>query len=145
MIDLVLSHGVPKILLSVLIMVMGTSGVAVNGEDTGPRTEASPAQQEFDAGGLFNEIWMLVNDEATGFWDQNFNEVDWEESKKRYRPQAIASNDLESFAGIGCLGRLNGGVDGQDIGLCGDMVYFGYDGPDLSRILAHLLDFSGGE
>jgi len=43
----------------------------------------------------FDKVWGIINDE---FWDPNFNGVDWEDAGKRYRPQALAAKDHESFA-----------------------------------------------
>jgi len=45
----------------------------------------------------FDKIWRIINDE---FWDPNFNGVDWEDARTRYKPKALAANDHESFGVI---------------------------------------------
>ncbi|TES92370.1 MAG: hypothetical protein E3J88_01135, partial [Anaerolineales bacterium] len=52
---------------------------------------------EFNPAEYFDKVWGIINDE---FWDPNFNGVDWEEARRRYRPEAVAAEDHESFAEI---------------------------------------------
>ncbi|UCF14319.1 MAG: PDZ domain-containing protein [Phycisphaerales bacterium] len=42
-------------------------------------------------------IWRIINDE---FWDPNFNGVDWDDARERYRPKALGAQNHESFAAI---------------------------------------------
>ena len=51
----------------------------------------------FNPAECFDKVWNTINDE---FWDPNFNGVDWEDARKRYRPTALAAPDHESFAEI---------------------------------------------
>jgi carboxyl-terminal processing protease len=51
--------------------------------------------EKFNPAECFDKIWGIINDE---FWDPNFNGVDWEDARKRYRPKALAAKDHESFA-----------------------------------------------
>ncbi len=53
--------------------------------------------EKFNPAECFDKVWGIINDE---FWDPNFNGVDWEEAGKRYRPQASAAQDHESFAAV---------------------------------------------
>ncbi|HCO97004.1 MAG TPA: hypothetical protein DIU00_24205 [Phycisphaerales bacterium] len=56
-----------------------------------------PEPNQFNPAEYFDKIWGIINDE---FWDPNFNGVDWVEARRRYRPEAIAAQDHESFAKI---------------------------------------------
>ena len=51
----------------------------------------------FNPAECFDKVWNTINDE---FWDPNFNCVDWEDARQRYRPTALAARDHESFAEI---------------------------------------------
>lgn len=51
----------------------------------------------FEPEECFDKVWNIINDE---FWDPNFNGVNWEDARKRYRPEAIATQDHETFAEI---------------------------------------------
>ena len=62
------------------------------------KSEAGAKESErtgFDHAKCFDMVWETINDE---FWDPNFNGVDWEDAARRYRPQALAAKDHESFA-----------------------------------------------
>ena len=64
------------------------------------KSEADAKESEgkkFNPAECFDKVWGIINDE---FWDPNFNGVDWEDAKKRYRPKALAAKDHESFAAI---------------------------------------------
>ena len=54
-------------------------------------------EQQFNPAECFDKIWKIINDE---FWDPNFNGVDWEDARTRYKPKALAANDHESFGAI---------------------------------------------
>ena len=56
-----------------------------------------PEPNEFKPAECFDKVWGIINDE---FWDPNFNGVDWEEARRRCKPEAIAAQDHESFAEI---------------------------------------------
>lgn len=56
-----------------------------------------PEHAGFEPAECFDKVWNIINDE---FWDPNFNGVDWEDARKRYRPTALAAQDHESFAEI---------------------------------------------
>jgi carboxyl-terminal processing protease len=58
---------------------------------------AGAKHEGFDPLECFDKVWNIINDE---FWDPNFNGVDWEDARRRYRPEAIATQDHESFAEI---------------------------------------------
>ena len=62
-------------------------------------TRCNKAETEpyFNPAECFDKIWGIVNDE---FWDPNFNGIDWEDIRKRYRPRALAAKSHESFAVI---------------------------------------------
>ena len=59
--------------------------------------EQSQAEEQFNSVECFDKVWEIIN---TEFWDPNFNGVDWENARKRYRPKAFAAKDHESFAVI---------------------------------------------
>ncbi|MFB0551709.1 MAG: S41 family peptidase [Phycisphaerae bacterium] len=64
----------------------------------GVKSKADAKESEkkrFNPAECFDKVWQIINDE---FWDPNFNGVDWEEARKRYRPKALAAKDHESFA-----------------------------------------------
>lgn len=54
-------------------------------------------EQQFNPAECFDKIWKIINDE---FWDPNFNGMDWEDARTRYKPKALATNDHESFSAI---------------------------------------------
>ena len=54
-------------------------------------------RKEFNPAECFDKVWGIINDE---FWDPNFNGVDWEDARKRYRTKALAAQDHESFAAV---------------------------------------------
>ena len=62
---------------------------ALDANESGPKG--------FNPAECFDKVWNIINDE---FWDPNFNGVDWEDARKRYRPTALAAKDHESFAVI---------------------------------------------
>jgi carboxyl-terminal processing protease len=63
-------------------------------QDTAKCNEVQ-TEERYDPNGHFDKIWNFVNDD---FWDPNFNGVDWEEARKRYKSKALAAKDHESFA-----------------------------------------------
>ncbi|MHC4559350.1 MAG: hypothetical protein ACYS80_18820, partial [Planctomycetota bacterium] len=69
-----------------------TETIVISGED-----KRQPEPNEFNPANFFDKVWGIINDE---FWDPNFNGVDWEDARKRYRPKALAAKDHESFAEI---------------------------------------------
>jgi len=92
----------------VLVLVLWDSQCASGTERTNvtPSTETrvilggdkrEPEPNEFNPAECFDKIWSIINDE---FWDPNFNGLDWEEARRRCKPQAIAAQDHESFAEI---------------------------------------------
>jgi carboxyl-terminal processing protease len=86
---------------SILVLLLACCGWPARGRTAiaaQPESGAKkPDTQEFDATKCFDKIWNVVNDE---FWDPNFNGVDWEDARKRYRPKTLAAKDHESFAVI---------------------------------------------
>jgi len=60
-------------------------------------SEKPCTQEQFKPAECFDKVWQIINEE---FWDPNFNGVDWENAKKRYKPKALAAKDHESFAEI---------------------------------------------
>ena len=56
-----------------------------------------PEHKGFNPAECFDKVWNTINDE---FWDPNFNGVDWEDARKRYRPTVLAAKDHESFAEV---------------------------------------------
>ena len=84
--------------------VNGTAGTNVTDCDiaastvAGVKSKADAKKSEgekFNPAECFDKIWETINDE---FWDPNFNGVNWEDARKRYRPKALAAKDHESFA-----------------------------------------------
>ena len=72
--------------------ISSTETRLILGED-----KRKPEPDEFNPAEFFDKVWGIINDE---FWDPNFNGVDWEDARKRYRPKAVAAGDHESFAEI---------------------------------------------
>jgi carboxyl-terminal processing protease len=52
-------------------------------------------EEKINPAECFDKVWDIINNE---FWDPNFNGVDWEDARKRYRLKALAAKDHESFA-----------------------------------------------
>ncbi|MGD8500284.1 MAG: hypothetical protein PVJ86_06535, partial [Phycisphaerales bacterium] len=69
-----------------------TESIVISGGD-----KREPEPNEFNPAECFDKIWGIINDE---FWDPNFNGADWQNARNRYRPEAIAPQDHESFAKI---------------------------------------------
>ncbi|MHC4464174.1 MAG: S41 family peptidase, partial [Planctomycetota bacterium] len=97
-----------KVIMAVLICcgfyvthLQAESQKAPEGSSIKQQKEAVPeltqTKGQFNPAECFDKIWQIINDE---FWDPNFNGVDWEDAKKRYRPRALAAKDHESFAVI---------------------------------------------
>ena len=76
----------------IIKVTSSTDTIVISGED-----KREPKPDKFNPAECFDKVWGIINDE---FWDPNFNGVDWEESRRRYRPEAIAAQDHESFAKI---------------------------------------------
>jgi len=53
--------------------------------------------EPYDPCQYFDTVWHTIHEE---FWDPQFNGVDWEAAKRRYRPRALAARDHELFAVI---------------------------------------------
>lgn len=75
-----------------LLLILCSSYCACSAADAN-----EPEHTGFDSTECFDKVWNIINDE---FWDPNFNGVDWEDARKRYRPTALAAQDHESFAKI---------------------------------------------
>ncbi len=58
---------------------------------------AEPDELGFAPGPAFDEVWESVHQQ---FCDPNFNGVDWQQMRDRYRPQAIAAKSHDEFAGV---------------------------------------------
>ncbi|MHC4168937.1 MAG: S41 family peptidase, partial [Planctomycetota bacterium] len=69
-----------------------TAAQAESEADTG-----RPSEGKFHRPECFDRVWNIINDE---FWDPNFNGVDWEDARERYRSKALAAEDHESFAAV---------------------------------------------
>jgi len=83
---------VMKILfLAVVLCAIFTKGAFA--DDISPKA----SEERFNATECFDKVWRIINDE---FWDPNFNGIDWEDARKRYRPKVLAAKDHESFAVI---------------------------------------------
>jgi len=65
----------------------------INSEAAAKKSE----EKKFNPSECFDKVWEIINNE---FWDPNFNGVDWEDARKRYKPKALAAKDHESFASI---------------------------------------------
>ncbi|MHC4890949.1 MAG: hypothetical protein ACYTEO_15960, partial [Planctomycetota bacterium] len=83
-----------KVIMAVLICcgfyvthLQAESQKAPEGSSIKQQKEAVPeltqTKGQFNPAECFDKIWQIINDE---FWDPNFNGVDWEDAKKRYRP-----------------------------------------------------------
>lgn len=60
--------------------------------------EQSYTEKQFNSAECFDDkVWEIINNK---FRDPNFNGVDWEDARKRYRPKAFAAKDHQSFAVI---------------------------------------------
>ena len=53
--------------------------------------------EQFNSAEYFDKVWQTIHE---GFWDPNFNGVNWEDAGRRYRPRALGAKDHESFAEI---------------------------------------------
>jgi carboxyl-terminal processing protease len=58
---------------------------------------ASVESGPFHPSECFDRVWKIINEE---FWDPNFNGLDWEDARERYRPKALAAEDHGSFAAV---------------------------------------------
>jgi carboxyl-terminal processing protease len=54
-------------------------------------------EERFNPAECFDKVWEIINNE---FWDPNFNGVDWQYARIRYKPKALAAKDHESFAAV---------------------------------------------
>ncbi len=54
-------------------------------------------EEKFNPAECFDKVWEIINNE---FWDPNFNGVDWQYARKRYKPKALVAKDHESFANV---------------------------------------------
>jgi len=75
-----------------LILILWSSQCAFGSADAN-----EPEHEQFDPAECFDKVWDVINEE---FWDPNFNGVDWEDARQRYRPTALAAQDHEAFAEI---------------------------------------------
>ena len=75
-----------------LVLILCSSQCAYGAVDAN-----EPEHKGLDPAECFDKVWDIINDE---FWDPNFNGVDWEDARKRYRPTALAAKDHEAFAEI---------------------------------------------
>ena len=73
-------------------VLSATSTSVILGEN-----KSKPETDEFKPSEWFDKIWGTINEQ---FWDPNFNGVDWQDARKRYRPKALAAENHESFAEI---------------------------------------------
>jgi len=89
------SHGAKSIVgANIADCSIASSTVArINSQADAKKSE----EEKFNPAECFDKIWEIINNE---FWDPNFNGVDWEDARKRYRPKALAAKDHESFAAI---------------------------------------------
>lgn len=79
----------------VLLIVDCSAGSEIAASNQVRGISISPEQGQFDPNECFDKVWQIINEE---FWDPNFNGVDWETARKRYRPRAVAAYDHEAFA-----------------------------------------------
>ena len=80
----VIIHG--RVVGVVILVVIGLGTVPdVYSQDHG----------EFNPVDCFEKTWRIIKDE---FWDPDFNGLDWEDARTRYRSKALAAKDHESFA-----------------------------------------------
>jgi carboxyl-terminal processing protease len=78
--------------ISHLIVCRSAYGAEVKAKSNGAQNE-----KQYDPNRCFDRVWEIIRDE---FWDPNFNGVDWEDARTRYKPKALAANDHESFGTI---------------------------------------------
>ncbi len=71
-------------------LIICTTGENINADDL-ERVE------RFDPVACFDKIWNIINEK---FWDPDFNGLDWEDARKRYRPKALGASDHESFGTV---------------------------------------------
>ena len=85
------------LLANVLLVAKGYAEKQVTDSDQIRRISVSTEKGQFSPSQCFDKTWQLINDE---FWDPNFNGVDWEDARIRYRSKALSSRDHESFAAV---------------------------------------------
>jgi carboxyl-terminal processing protease len=81
----------------VLFVANDAGGTQVPDSNQIRRVSVSTEKELFSPSQCFDKVWQIISDE---FWDPNFNGVDWEDARTRYKPKALAANDHESFGAI---------------------------------------------
>ena len=81
----------------VLFVTNSAGGTQVADSNQITRVGVSAEKEQFSPSQCFDKTWQIINDE---FWDPNFNGVDWEDARIRYRSKALSSRDHESFAAV---------------------------------------------
>ena len=85
------------LLCSVLFISKSAAPTEVVDSNQTREKRVSVGKESFSPGECFDKVWRIINEE---FWDPNFNGVDWDDARDRYRPKAMAAKDHESFAEI---------------------------------------------
>lgn len=62
-----------------------------------PRSGAPAADQSFDPTKCFDDVWNTIKER---FCDPDFNGVDWDAARTKYRPLALAATDHEALAAV---------------------------------------------
>ncbi|HUW19312.1 MAG TPA: S41 family peptidase [Sedimentisphaerales bacterium] len=96
-----LSGSLRNITTATLFIVLAISHLIVcctaHGAEVKTKSNGTQNEKQYDPNRCFDRVWEIIRDE---FWDPNFNGVDWEDARTRYKPKALAAKDHELFAGI---------------------------------------------
>ncbi len=84
-------------LFIVLFMLNSIACDSFSGVEVTTKYNKLQTEEQYDPNEYFDKIWGIINNE---FWDPNFNGVDWEDARKRYKPKALAAKNHELFASI---------------------------------------------
>lgn len=126
-------------LFAVLSTLYSNACSLVLGAEATTKCNKMQTGDPYDPNKYFDAIWESIN---AGFWDPNFNGVDWEDARERYRSRAVAAKDHESFACIvnQMLGELK--TSHTRYFTKWDQGYYGLQAVFKSAVLA---DVSAGE
>ncbi len=85
------------LLCCVLLHAEGAERTEIEENNQTGQRYVSVDKEPYHPDQCFDRIWQIINDE---FWDPNFNGADWNDARERYKPEALAAKDHESFAVI---------------------------------------------
>ncbi len=76
-------------LLAPGLPVLAREAAPAAAQAAAPQAAPSPKRARLN-GRVFDRVWDLTRKH---YYDRNFNGVDWDESRRRFRPQALAAHD----------------------------------------------------